>query len=375
MIRKVLFTCMVLVMLVGGVGAQEMTDLTLFLTYIPNVQFSPFYVAIEKGYFADEGLNITLQYGDEPDGVNLVAADELKFGVFSGEQVIQARANERPVVAVYEWFQKFPVGIVVPAESDIETVNDLAGRRVGIPGRFGASYSGLVALLADAGMSEDDIQLEPIGFNAPEVVCIGGVEAAVVYVNNEPLQIRQRAQVGDCGDIQDVRVIDVASAVDMVSNVIVTNETTIADNPALVESVVRAFDHAVRDSINNPAEAMLISAIYVENLLSDGEMAVFEVEAAAQAEFLADEPEREAIAESRTELRERLTDQLEPGTLVQFDVLLSTIDLWDAEQSGVSEAESWQTTQAVLLSMGFLEAETDLDGTFTNEFLPEAGES
>ena len=60
----------------------------------------------------------TMQYGDEPDGVDLIAADQLQFGFISGEQVIQARAKDRPVVFVYEWFQKYPVGIVVPADSD-----------------------------------------------------------------------------------------------------------------------------------------------------------------------------------------------------------------------------------------------------------------
>ena len=375
MIRKVLLICLLLGMLGAGVQAQEMTDLTFFLTFIPNIQFSPFYVAIEKGYFADEGLNITLQYGDEPDGVNLVAADELKFGVFSGEQVILARANERPVVSVYEWFQKFPIGVVVSADSDIESVSDLTGRHVGIPGRFGASYSGLVALLAASEMTEDDIQLEPIGFNAPEVVCIGGVEAAVVYVNNEPLQIQQRAQAGDCGDIQNVRVIDVASAVDMVSNVIVTNQMTIDSDPELVERFVRAFDQGVQDVINNPAEAMLISADYVDNLLSDDAMTVFEAEAAAQAEFLATDPDRETIAESHLATVDRLIDELDAGTLVQFEVLLNTIILWDAEQLGVTDAASWETTQDVLLTMGFLESETDLDGAFTNDFLQESAES
>lgn len=370
MIRKLLLLCLVLTVLISGVQAQELTDLTFFLTFIPNVQFAPVYVAIEKGYFADEGLNVTIQHGDEPDGVNLIAADQLKFGMVSGEQVILARANERPVVFVYEWFQQYPVGVVVPTGSDIETTEDLAGRRVGIPGRFGASYSGLIALLSASDMNESDIQLEPIGFNAPEVVCLGGVEAAVVYINNEPLQIQQRAAAGDCGSIRDVRVIPVAAAMDMVSNGIVTNQATIENDPALVQAVVRAFDRGLRDAISNPVEAMLLSAGYVDNLLSDEMATAFESEASGQNDFLAENPDTDAIAASRLALREHLAEQFESAALVQFDVLLNTIVLWDAEVLGATDAESWAVTGDVLLTMGFLDEAADLDGAFTNDFVP-----
>ena len=370
MIPRLLLICLLLLCMVVGGQAQELTDLPFFLTFIPNVQFSPLYVAIEKGYFADEGLSPIVQYGDEPDGVNLIAADQIQFGIISGEQVIQARANERPVVFVYEWFQQYPVGVVASADSDIETVEDLAGRRVGIPGRFGASYSGLVALLSAAGMSEDDIQLEAIGFNAPEVVCIGGVEASVVYINNEPLQIQQRAAAGDCGDIQDVRVFPVAAAVDMVSNGLVTSEATIANDPALVQAVVSAFDQGLRDTINNPAEAMLMSARHVDNLLTEEMVTALEDEASIQNDFLATNPDSDAIAESRLAQRDRLQGQLDDATLVQFDVLLNTIALWEADMLGMTDIESWQVTEEVLLLMGFLEQETDLSGAFTNDFVP-----
>ena len=72
--------------------------------------FSP----LEKGDFKAVNLDVQLQNGDEPVGVDLVAANQLQFGLISAEEVIKARANARPVVQVYEWFQKYPVGIVAP---------------------------------------------------------------------------------------------------------------------------------------------------------------------------------------------------------------------------------------------------------------------
>ena len=128
MLRKGLLVVALLALSVVGVQAQTPTNLTFFLTYIPNIQFAPIYVALEKGYFADAGLNVTLQSGDEPDGINLIAANQLQFGLASGEQVIVARAQDRPVRSVYEWYQKYPIGVLVTNESGITTPADLKGK-------------------------------------------------------------------------------------------------------------------------------------------------------------------------------------------------------------------------------------------------------
>jgi NitT/TauT family transport system substrate-binding protein len=357
------------------VHAQEPgQDIPFFLTFVPNVQFSPAYVAIEKGYFADAGMDVTIEHGDEPLGVDLIAADQLQFGMISGEQLLSARAAGRPVVFVYEWFQRYPIGIVTSDTSDIVIAADLAGRRVGIPGRFGASYSGLTALLNAAGMTEADILLDEIGFNAPEVFCVGAVEASVVYVNNEPLQIADRARAGDCGDVTGVRVLAVADAVDMVSNGIITNERTIAEQPELVTAFVQAFDSGLRDVIRNPAEAYLISGRYVEGLpLDERFQPALERVAAEQSDWLAAHPyaTRAELAERRRAMSEALAVEMDGDYPVQYEVLLASIELWDADRLGYTEAESWSLTQEVLLSIDYIAAPLeDLDSAFTNAFLP-----
>jgi NitT/TauT family transport system substrate-binding protein len=373
--RLVLFVLFALLMAAPAATAQDEANVqTLFMTFIPNVQFSPVYVALDKGYFAEAGIELTIEHGDEPLGVDLIAAGERQFGLISGEQLLTARAQERPVVFVYEWFQRYPVGVVTSVDSGIETVADLRGRRVGIPGRFGASYSGLIALLSANGLTEHDIDLQEIGFNAPEVVCIGGVEASTIYVNNEPLQILNRAAAGDCGDITNVRVFAVADYADMVSNGIITNEETIATQPALVAGVVGAFDIGLRDTINNPAEAYLLSLGYVESLpISDQLRAALETAAAEQNEWLAANPDatREDIAERRADLDATLRETFSGDELIQFEVLLSSIDLWDADRLGLTEAASWEVTQTTLVQMGFMEAPlADLTTAYTNDFLP-----
>lgn len=359
-------------LLAGSINAQDNDeDLRFFLSFVPNIQFAPLYVLDAENLLP--GYTLEFQYGDEPVGVDLIAAGEIDFGMISGEQIILARAGERPVVYFYEWYQQYPVGIIIPDTTDAETVADLAEQRVGIPGRFGASYSGLTALLQFNGLEESDIRLEPIGFNAPDVMCMAGVDAAVVYINNEPLQIKQRAATGDCGDIQSVTVIPVAEYADMVSNGLAASEDTINDNPERVRTMALAFDSALRQVINNPARAYLTSEAYIENLpLDDDLRAALESAADEQEEFLSDNPDREAVAASRDALLAELDDQFEPEQLTQFRVLLASIALWDADQLGYTDAESWTVTLDILRSLDLLvNDDVDLRAAFTNDFLPE----
>lgn len=371
-LKVILGIVLTLMLSVVSVSAQsEVVKQTFFLTFVPNVQFAPVYVAIEKGDFKAANIDVNIQHGDETTGVDLIAANQLQFGLISAEEVIKARANQRPVVQVYEWFQKYPVGIVVSDSSGIQSVKDLKGHKVGIPGRFGASYNGLTAILTANGMTETDIDLQVIGYNAPDVFCVGAVDAAVVYINNEPLQIQQRADAGNCNGVKSVNVFPVSDAVDMVSNGIMTNEQTITDYPDQVTGVVNAFDAGLRSAINNPAEAYLISLKYVENLpISDTFKAALEEASAKQVQFLASNPDRKAVTESRAVLLKSLSAQFDAATLVQFEVLLNTIELWDADRLGLTEKASWEATQQVLVDMKFVSTPIDVEKAFSNDFLP-----
>lgn len=286
--------------------------------YVPNVQYAPFYIAVEKGYYRQAGLEIEFDYSFETDGVSLVGANELQFAVVSGEQVLLARAQGLPVVYVFAWWQEYPVAVASLKETPLRSPEDLAGKKIGIPGLFGASYVGLRALLNAGGLSEEDITLDVIGFNQVEALTAGQEDAVVVYANNEPVQLRHLGY--------EINVLRVADYVKLASNGLISNESTIQNNADLVQRMVQATLKGLREAINDPEQAYEICKKYVEGL---------------------EDLDRDA----------------------QMQILLASIEFWKAEQLGISEEEAWNNMHQVLMEMGLLTQPLDVHMAFTNQFV------
>jgi NitT/TauT family transport system substrate-binding protein len=294
---------------------SELMQINLPMGFVADPQYAPFYVAVEKGYFAEAGFEIAFDYSFETDGVALVGANERPFAIVSGEQVLLARAQDIPVVYVLEWFQKYPIAIVSKADAEILSPEDLIGRSVGLPGFFGATYVGYLGLLSANDLLPEDVNADDIGFNQIESLLSDQAEAVVGYVNNEPVQLAEQGV--------PINVIQVSDYIDMVANGIITNETMIAENPEIVEQFVGAVLRGLADTLADPDEAFEISKSFVEGL-EDGRKPVLE----------------------------------------------ASLPLWQADVLGLSELGSWQNSQDVLLQAGLIDAPlADLTLVFSNEFV------
>ena len=271
--------------------------------YIPNIQFAPLYVAVEKGYFKEAGIEIEFDYSFETDAVSLVGANNLQFAVVSGEQVLLARAQGLPVVYVCAWYQQYPVAVASKIEQGIQTAADLKGKKIGLPGLFGANYIGLDALLFSAGLSEKDVTLDSIGFNQVAALAADQEQAVSIYTTNEPVQLEAEGY-----QLNEIRVAD---HVQLASNGLITNEKTISRDPDLVQRMTTAFLKGLSDTIADPAAAYEISLKYVPDL---------------------------AKADAAT----------------QKEILSRSIALWKADRLGWSDPQAWQNMQDTLLKMGLL---------------------
>lgn len=301
---------------------QETSTIRLPVGYIPNVQFAPLYVAIEKGFYSEQGLDVEIDYNMETDSVALLGADELQFAIVSGEQVLLGRAQDLPVVYVMAWYQDYPVGVTSLSELEIHSPEDLRGKRVGIPGLYGASYIGFKALLNAGGLEEQDVSLDTIGYTQVESLASGVEDAVVVYISNEPIKLAAEGY--------EVNTLASADYISLVANGLVTSETVIENHPDLVRAMVQGTLMGIQYTIDHPEEAFTISEKHVENLA--------------------------ALSPAEKE--------------VQHQVLDASIVLWQADQLGYSQPDAWENMQNLLLHMDLLTGSVDLSGAFSNDFLP-----
>lgn len=304
-------------------GSQNDADgvrrIRLPMGYIPNIQYAPFYVAVDKGYFAEENIEIIFDYSFETDGVALVGAGELPFVVASGEQVLLARSQGLPVVYAFAWYDEFPISVVAAKELNVKQPADLRGKTIALPGLFGANYIGVEALLFSAGVNASEVKYNSVGFNQVESFASGQSNIIVGYAANEPIVLRAQGF-----DFDELRVADYAQ---LTANGIVTSEMTIANEPELVRRMARALAKGIADAAADPEEAYAISLKFVENL----------------------------------------KDQDKD---VQMQVLLVSIEFWATERIGYSNPQAWENMNTLLMRMGLIPEPVDLSKAFTNEFVP-----
>ncbi len=189
---------------------SPLVQVRLPMGYIPSVQFAPFYVAEEKGYFRDAGLEVEFDYSFETDGVSLVGANNLQFALVSGEQVLLARAQGLPVVYVMGWWQDYPVAWRPRWRAISARLRTWRVRRSVCLACLGPATLGCGPCLNAGGVAESDVTLDSIGFNQVEALVTDQDQAVVVYANNEPIQLRAQGF--------EVDVIRVADYVHLASN-------------------------------------------------------------------------------------------------------------------------------------------------------------
>jgi NitT/TauT family transport system substrate-binding protein len=298
-------------------------SLTIALSYIPNVQFAPFYVAQDKGYFAAEGLDVKFDYSTVNDLMAVVGQGKIPFAIASGDEVLQARAGGIPVTYIATQYQKYPVALAALKGKGITKPADLKGKTIGIPGQFGATYIGLKAILASAKLTEDDIKEQVIGFTQREALSQGKVDAAMVYSMNEPVQLQKAGVALD--------VIEVSGLSNLASVGLVTSENMLNTNPDLVQKVVRALQKGEKDTIADPAAAFDST-----------------IKVAPDAKGDDADLQRQVLNET-----------------VKFMVA----DNVKGQLMGYSDPKVWDNTQQFMLDNKLLRSKVDVSAAFNNKFL------
>ena len=295
--------------------------ISISMGYIPNVQFAPFYVADARGYYRSVGLHINFNYAQAPNIMQQIGSGNLDFGVAEGDQVLAGRAQGLPLVTVFTQYQRFPVVIFSLHSSGIHRFTDLRGKNVGIPGFYGASYTGLLAALNAAHLTTHDLHLTAIGYTQAQQVAQHKVDAAVGFGMNEPVLLRQQGYTVD--------VLPISTLAPLVGPGIVTSEKIISSQSDLVRRFVQATYRAQKETNADPVGAFAIARRYMPSIAAD------------QAPF-------------------------------QLAVLRAAIGYWTPPAGrglGCSSPSDWSSTAAILLAQKQIKTALNSKAAFTNQFV------
>lgn len=245
-------------------ATQAMVELKVGLGYIPSVQFAQFYRAEQAGYYDEAGLDVSFQHMDDPELITLLAQGAIDIGMADGTSLIPAVSRDIPLVYGATIYAQDPNVVFSLATAQIESAADLAGRRIGIPGRFGSSWIALQALLQTAGLSPDDVDIVTYpNYTQRAAVEQGQVDAATGFVTNEPVQLRLQGT-----DVNVLRVSDVAP---LPGPGLVTGRETLAGKQEALRAFAQATIRAMEEIAADPQLGLDATFAHIPELASDPE--------------------------------------------------------------------------------------------------------
>jgi len=260
--KKLLALFMTAVMAVGivGCGGSEpaadngLEDFSIVLDWYPNAIHSFLYVADEKGYFAEEGLNLVVNFpANTNDGISLPAAGRADLGMYYLQDAILTAVEEDvPIVSVGSVVQESLNVVIALKESGIEAPADLAGKKIGYAGTA-LSEAQIQCMLEEAGVSAEDCQLIDVGFDLLTAITTGQVDATIGnMVNHEVPQLDEQG-------IAFTFFFPTDFGVPMYHELVfLAGQNTVDNNPEKLQKFLRAAKKGFDFMQENPEEALQI---------------------------------------------------------------------------------------------------------------------
>lgn len=229
-------------------------DVNMITDFGYNGRHSYFYVALDKGYYKDEGLNVTILRGQgSGDAIKKVAAGAATFGFADSGSLVLARGNDvLPVKLVSIVYVQPPQALFVLESSDIKTPKDLEGKTLA------ETAAGAIRLLFPAyakaaGIDESKVKWVAAESSAlPSILASKRADAIGQFTVGAPLLAAATAPEG----VRALAYKDVGLS--YYGNGIIATEKTIAEDPKLVRAFVRATIKGMKEAFAKPEEAATI---------------------------------------------------------------------------------------------------------------------
>lgn len=304
----------------GCARESTLEPATLSLDWVPNTNHTGLYVALDKGWYAEEGIALEIQIPSDPSAaLKQVGAGNTEFGVSFQEEVTIARSTGIPIVSVAAVIQHNTSAFAALASSGITRPRDFQGRTY-------ASYSLpiepaiLSSLMACDGGDADLVEFVDVGFDAFPALLGGQVDLAWIFLGWDGVQAELKGA--------ELTVFPLAGSCvpDYYTPVLIAGESTLAEQGDLTRRFLRASARGYEYAIENPAESAEILLKY------------------------SPESDPELVRASQAYLSPRYQD--------------------DAAEWGAQERSVWTGLSDWMAENNLIPEPIDVDAAFTNEYLP-----
>lgn len=319
--RKILSVFVVLlvgVVLCRGAEAAELRKVSIQIDGAAVPYYAPLYLAQEKGYFAEQGLDVEFYYAAAADIVKNVGVGNVEFGFPNADSVIVGRAAGVPVKVVHTTYQHGLGATIFKKSSGIAKPTDLKGKKVAVTNLASPNYIQLQVMLKDAGLKISDVNLEVIGTGAIVGALADGQVDAIVFSMLRTVELRN----------QGVDVDEIRSDTFLPShgNVVIVGEKLLKSDPALVDKFTAALNKALT--------------------------------------YIIDGHSREAVELSVEKYAPTFSDRIDIVTKILDDIFIPylwTSDYTKAHGLGASDGERWARSIAILREYDVIKTEPSVD--------------
>lgn len=305
---------------IGQSVDEGMEDVTLFLDWTPNTNHTGIYVAKEKGYYAEAGIDLDILLPGEVSPEQLVATNQGEFAISFQDHVIHARTEDIPIVSIGAVIQHETSGYASPKDRGIESPEDFNGK---VYGAYGSSLEEptIRLVMERAGAEMEDVEIVQLGTSDFFMATKRDVDFASMFYAWTGIEAELRGI-----DLNFIKRTDFAEELNSYAPLIITSEKMIEENHDVVASFMEATTKGYQFAMDHPAEAA--------NLLSEAE------------------PDLDPELVSRSQ--EWLVDHYQA----------------DAEKWGIQEEERWQNFADFMYDYEIIDEKIDVTEAFTNEFIP-----
>lgn len=268
---------------------------------------APYFVAIDKGYYKDEGLDVTIDAGaSSVEPINRVATATYQMGFADINSLIKYRDNPKnpPVRAVMMVYDTPAFSIVTLKDKGITKPKDLEGKVLGAPAPDGA-YAQWPIFVDANGIDASKVRIENIGFPVREpMLAQGRVDAITGFWFSSFMNLKANG-VKD----EDIVVLLLRDyGVDLYGNAILANPEFMKNHPEAVKGFVRATIKGIQDTIKDPESA--IDSLMKRNAIANRDVELQRLKMSLERNFVTDDVKKNGLGDVDMQRLEKSIEQI-----------------------------------------------------------------